>query len=377
MKGIGRIDLGRDISWLDPERIDSGILGLDVVSRGGLPRGGIVTFWGPWSTAKTTTLIKVMAAEQRRGRDTFFGAGEGFVKDWARKNGLWIPYSKDEYEIAVGDEETIAAMRVYDAWGVEQGYGTVAVLQHVHGDGLLEAVAQIVKQNLFSVVGVDSLAVLKNTKQIEEAEIGDDEMGGGGQTKMLNRFTARITSALNTRYNDSGEIDMNGRHCNKTCVVCLNQARINMKARVRPGQGPVFQPVGGEGLKHTWHLSVAFRKGEMLAEKESLDGKQVNDQWGNEIRIRSDKSKIGPEGRSATWDLYIADHAPFSTGDIDTAKETRIWGIHYGVIEQSGNTYMFQGEKLAVGKDNVDEALRAQPELQQAVAAQVREVCRR
>lgn len=375
MKGVGRVDRGRDISWLDPERMRTGILGLDVVSRGGLPRGGLVQFWGPFSCGKTTTALHCMAAEQKVGEDTLFAAAEGFNKDWARKNGLWIPYAEEEREGQTAD--ALAQMDAYDAYGVQEGYGTVAVIQHVHGDGLLEAVARAVKTNLFSIVVVDSLAVLRNTRQIEEAQIGDEDMGGGGQINMFNRFIGRCFSALNTKYNANNEIDMYGEFSNQTCVLCLNQARQKLAGGgKRPGQ-VLYQPPGGEGLKHCWHLSVEFRKGEELGEKEGLDGRNNWTPWGVEIRIRSNKSKIGPSGRSAAWELYTEDHEAFSAGAVDVAKEIRVWGVYYDIIHVQGAWYSLPDGQRVNGKDEVDRALANEPELRQNIADAVIEACKR
>lgn len=377
MKGVGRIDRGRDITWIDPPRIRTGILGLDVVSRGGLPRGGLVQFWGPFSSGKTTTAMHVMKAEQRAGRPVMFAAGEGFVKDWARKNGVWIPYSKDEYEATDGDADLEAQMKAYDESGEEAGFGTVAVAQHVHGDGLLEAVSKAVKSNLFSVVVVDSLAILRNTRQIEEMEVGQEEMGGGGQITMFNRFLGKCFSALNAKYSETGELDMYGNRGNSTCILCINQARIKMGG-MKKGPGQVsYQPVGGEGLKHAWHVSVEFRKGEELGEQESIDGKQNWTPWGCEIRVRTDKCKIGPKGRSAGWDLYTEDHESFTAGSVDTAKEVRIWGVHYNVIEQMGAWYVLPGGKRVNGKDSVDALLREDPALCTTLEDQIIEAARR
>jgi recombination protein RecA len=377
MKGVGRIDIGSDISWLDPERINSGILSLDVVSCGGLPRGGIVEFWGPYSSAKTTTLLKVIAAEQRLGHATGFAVGETFSKDWARTNGVWIPYSQDELDMWADNPEQVEAMIRYSEDGVALGYGDFVLIQHVHGDGLLEATARCVKSNTFSVIGVDSLAVLKNTRQLEDAEVGDEDRGGGGQIQMFNRFTARLMSALNTRYTDANVPDMNGEHANSTCVVCLNQARIKQNARVQAGQEAPMEPVGGQGLRHAWVLSVVFKHGSQLRDEVDIGGKSTGHVYGVEITIRGHKSKIGPEQRTGRFDLYLEDTPSFAKGEIDTGKEVLAWGLYYNVIEQSGNSYGYNGDKLAVGRDKAALALRDDPSLLAEIYDQVVRRCRR
>jgi len=374
MKGVGRIDRGADISWLDPPRIRTGVLGIDVASGGGLPRGGVVQFWGPFSAGKTTSAMHAMRMEQRAGRNTAFCAGEGFSKQWARKNGLWIAYSVDEYNDPQ-NAPILEYMQQYDNWGKESGFADVVVIQHMHGDGLLEAAARAVKRNIFSLIVIDSLAVLKNTRQIEEAEIGDEEMGGGGQITMFNRFIARCFSALNTKYDETNSVDMNGNRANGTCIVCLNQARIKFGGRARPGQ-IMYKPTGGEGLAHAWMFSLEFRRGEELGAETKIDGVDKWTPWGSTINVVCDKSKVCVRGRRASWDLYTADHGEFKAGDVDTSQEVRIWGVYYNVIEQSGHTYSFNGEKLATGKDNVDTFLRANEAIRLEIEERVIAACR-
>lgn len=383
MKGVGRIDRGADISWLDPPRIRTGILGIDVASGGGLPRGGIVQFWGGFSAGKTTSAMHAMRMEQRAGRNTAFCAGEGFSKQWARQNGLWIAFSKSEYENLdaefaedpEGKSAQLNYMQAYDSWGTQNGFADVAVIQHMHGDGLLEAAARAIKRNIFSIIVIDSLAVLKNTRQIEEAEIGDEETGGGGQIQMFNRFIGRCFSALNTKYDESNTIDMNGNMANGTCVLCLNQHRVKFGGRARPGQ-IMYKSFGGEGLAHAWMFSLEFRRGEELGAETKIDGVDKWTPWGSTINVVCDKSKICVRGRRANWDLYTADHGEFKAGDVDSAQEARIWGVYYNIIEQSGHTYLYNGEKLASGKDNVDTFLRTNEAIRLEIEEKVIAACR-
>lgn len=378
MKGVGRIDRGRNVKWIDPERIQTGILGLDVVSCGGIPRGSASQFWGPFSTGKTTTAIQTMKAEQRRGKHGLFGAAEGFGKDWARKNGLWIPYSDDEYEAAAGDHALIKSMEAYDQWGRDSGFGDVFVLQHLHGDGLLEAMVQGLKRNLFSVMVLDSLAMLRNSRQIEEEEVGQESYGGGGTVNMYNRFVAKAFSALNTKYDDEGKVDMNGGVGNQTALICINQARIKIGGMSR-GHGPSYQAPGGEGLKHAWHFSILFSKGEEMGEEVRQGDRTVWSPYGHEVQIRCNKSKVGIPYRTARWELYTEDgrRDGFNAGDVNTAKEVRTWGVYYKIIETNGAWYSYNGDRIGQGGDKVDAYLRENPELAAEISAKVIAACRR
>jgi RecA/RadA recombinase len=387
MKGLGRIDRGKDISYLDPPRRRSGILSIDVLSNGGLPAGSIIQYWGPYSSGKTSSLLRSMSVEQMAGRSSAFAAGEGFSKDWARHQGLYIPYSDEEYEIAedkvrhgFAHPDTVAQMRLYDAWATSeegQRFGTICVVQHMHGDGLLEATFQCVRSNLFSIVGVDSLAVLKNTRQLEDAEVGDEERGGGGQISMFNRFMCKVFSAMNTKYDDTNTPNMYGERANETALVCLNQARIKFGAQ-GPGGGKQYQPVGGEGLLHAWQFSLFFQQGDELGKTESIDGSQRWVSWGIEVTAKVTKSKISPKGRPpGRWDLYTDDHAGFRKGQVDQAKEARFWGVFWEVIHHGGSgNYTLPGGYAVRGKENLDAILIEDPTMRMRIEEEVIKRCR-
>lgn len=57
--------LGSDAGAFKMERLPTGILAIDAITYGGLPKGKIVVFWGNWSSAKTFTAFKTVARAQR------------------------------------------------------------------------------------------------------------------------------------------------------------------------------------------------------------------------------------------------------------------------------------------------------------------------
>lgn len=57
--------LGSDPSAFKMERIPTGILAVDAITYGGIPKGRIVIFWGDWSAGKTFTSFKTVARTQR------------------------------------------------------------------------------------------------------------------------------------------------------------------------------------------------------------------------------------------------------------------------------------------------------------------------
>jgi len=60
--------LASDTSAFAMERLPTGILAVDAITYGGLPKGRIIIFWGEWSAAKTFTALKTVARTQRTCR---------------------------------------------------------------------------------------------------------------------------------------------------------------------------------------------------------------------------------------------------------------------------------------------------------------------
>lgn len=391
MKSNGRVDIGADISWLDPPRIRTSILGLDVITAGGYPRGGLIEHWGPASTTKTTTALKVLAAEQQRGMDVFMAMPETFSKSWARVNGLFIPHSPGEYEL-----EEKACRGNKDLWllrraELEQydkhppaGTGSVVLIQHSQGDGLLEAVTRIVRANVCSVGLVDSIAVCRNTRQLEEAEVGDEERGGGGQNQMINRFLNKCFAFLNRRYNEKGEEDANGVYGNMTTVICNNQARQKQQQGGPPKRGGAggvdYKPWGGEGMRHAWHFSAGFKRGGLEGDRDRIDDGSEFQATSLEVKVRGTKSKVGPEGRVASWNVSLNEpNTP--KGFIDPASQARIWAVYYDVIKMEGAWYEIPkhicGGARVNGRERLDKLIREADDLRLALEEEVIAMCRK
>lgn len=379
MDGLGYIGVGSDVRWLDPERIRTGILGLDVISSGGIPRRSMTQFWGPNSTAKTTTLLMILAACQRRGGSVCYAPSETFSKDWGRKVGCWIPYAPKEYE-KIDDDTTITtedkreireAMARYDVGS--PGLGHFMLLTHPFGDGLLEASYRVVTSNLVDIMAIDSLAACKPSKLIEENEVGDDERGSGKQIQMLIQWTMKINSAFSLRYDEKGNASPKPKDKqtilhNETAVIALNQAVQDQTPVMGPMRGAMgirFKPSMGEKLKHAWNLSVEFKKGflEEGQDEVTLDGAKKNERAGIEVKAYVDKSRVGVPYRAAHWHLYTREFENHQPGTVDKVREARVWGLFYGVIENQGAWYTLPGGRRLNGKDAVDRVLAEEPEM--------------
>lgn len=371
-KGMGRIDIGAHIQFIDPGRILMGILGFDLLSNGGVPRGMPTQLWGPFSSGKTTTAIHMIKAVQRIGGTVCWAAAESFDKRWARKNGVLVPYSDEElhHMRKRGLEER--ADRIEEE---QDDWPTFVVMQHAHGDGLLEMVCQGLTSNMFDLMVVDSLGQVRNYKDLEEHSLEDDKYGG--EAKLFSSFTKKVQSAFNKRFDPkTGAISQDDNALpNQTALVCINQAREKIGGyNPRPGT-PIYKPVGGEALKHLWHLSLEFSKGQKLKTERNKETKEPPKVYGQTIQAFCDKSKIGPPFREAEWDLYFQNHEGFIAGEVDVGMEVLDHGVQFGVIDRSGSNYFINGEKIN-GRDNAIDFLRNNDEERDVAYKEILKVAR-
>jgi RecA/RadA recombinase len=269
-----------------------------------------------------------------------------------------------------------AAMEEYST--PKAGLGEFAVLMHPFGDGLLEMAYRVVASNTMAMVTIDSIAVCKPSKLIEENEIGDDERGSGKQIQMLIQFGNKCVSAFSGRYDSDFTPTDGGEMANETCVVAINQAREDQRATAMArGNYKVYKPAMGEALHHFWNLGVEFQKGEALGEQTGMGGRDVWHKHGQEVRATGYKSRVGPPDRKASWHFYTESHGEFVKGQIDVARESRIWGTQYEVIHQEGAWYVLPDGRRINGKEKVDRALREDVALRESIDEEVLVRCRR
>ncbi len=364
-KSEGRIDSGKNITHLEVERISGGTLGMDVITCGGYPRGRATQQWGEESTAKTATLFKAMARAQANGHNVLHASAESFDKEWARTLGCKIAYTEEELDEMRENGQKKLADRLETE---QESWPIFTLLQHTHGDGLLEMFYEAVKANVYDIAGLDSLAAIKKYSDIEERSLEDAKYGG--ESQLFSAFCGKMYAALNTKYDPktNAPTSAEGWTGNRTAVVCINQARDKIGGWT-PHGGPKMKAPGGHALRHFWHMSIEFSNGPKLRVKEKG---AMSYYYGQTVQAYVDKSKIGPPHREAEWDFYFNTHGDFRKGDVDTAKEIFVWGAHYEVIERSGSRYTIEGEKLNGGEAAV-EFLRREPSIHEELIRRILE----
>jgi recombination protein RecA len=120
----------------------------------------------------------------------------------------------------------------------------------------------------------------------------------------------------------------------KTVVIFINQLR----EKVGVFYGEKTTTPGGKALKFYSSVRIAVTKGEKILGK--------NDEHiGNRMKLTATKNKVGMPFRKAEFDLY------YSKG-IDLLGDAFDYAVSLEIIKKAGNTYMFNNQKLGVGRDN-------------------------
>ncbi len=326
---------GTEITCMDAVRLNTGSLGLDVATNGGIPRGMITQFMGEESSGKTTMSLKTAGVLQDAlGEDAAiaFIAVEGFDKQWANQCGCAVPFSKDELSrMNEGDRKIYSQVKEIGSFIVGQAHT---------GEDACQLAVEFVRSNKFQLVILDSVAALVPSAE-EDKEMVEQTMGQS--PRMMSKFTRLIFSAFNSNY-DAGR--------NQTALLLINQVRDMVGVYGHPEPGAP----GGRALKHAAAVNVRFKKGQALVDdKKAKDEKYV---YGRHTKIKVEKSKVGPPLREAEFDFYFQPANGFAPGDVDWVQELRIWGIRAGLIQQVNNmTYEFQGKRLK-GKSELESYLR-------------------
>jgi recombination protein RecA len=335
--GRAVIQVGSAIRWASAKRLPTGSLGLDVALNGGIPCGMVIQYFGEESSMKTTMALKACAlVQQLYGAEARIGwvAVEPFDKYWANQVGVRIPFTAAELKL----------MRNKDVpkYKNVKNVGEFVLVSAISGEDNLQAAYDMIASGLFHLVVVDSIAALQPMAEVEKEM---DEKTMGQLPRLVGQFLKKCYSAFNT--------ELDGGVRNETAVLLINQVREKLG-----GYGhPEPEPPGGRALRHAAAATVRFKRGEVYKSEDS-----EKRAYARRVKIRVEKSKIGPPLRDAEFDFYFDDHDPFGPGDIDGIQELRRWAVHAGLILQPSNvTYALAGRKFK-GKAVLDAFLRTHPD---------------
>ncbi len=321
------IKTGAEISHEDPPRLSTGSLVMDWVLNGGIPRGFITQFKGAESLGKTFSALKACAETINTGGTVLWCAAERFNKDWARTCGIPIPYSQTEIA-RTEDPEQRDLMQGYNT-GLKGG-DRFSLLVGRNGNEVLQSIVEAVEHNVFDLVVLDSIAVLRRSLVLDKKNVGDETMGG--EAKLFNDFCTRLESAFNFVESNVGKVlgtvyscpDCGRVYDKKSDVsACAAKKKGKCKVEVTEDLGdPLRSAVlvinqirdrgigsyipqrpdapGGRGLRHAKGVEIEFNSGEPLA----VEHNKRLISYGKRSLFTCTKSKVGAPDRKGVVELH-------------------------------------------------------------------------
>jgi recombination protein RecA len=313
--------LGSDPA-LEVEYVSTGMLPLDVVFQGGVPRGRMVEIYGDYSTLKSVVGLSTAAQVQAAGGTAaLLDTEHSYEPQWAKKIGVdtsklivWPPRDDDEEHTG---EEAIDAAQLLTSRGCDLI--------------IFDSVAALYPQ-------AEAIKRLKG-ESIQPARLA----------QLMSAGLRRLTAANN-----------------KTAFIFINQVRMNVGVTF----GNPEVATGGRALPFYASSRLNIRKtGKITKDAKIWNGEKwvtVKEQTAQIYRAELLKSKLTKPFREVffTWDLQ--------TGQIDLPGYLIAQGLEMGLIKVRGNTWSF-GAVRGVGKTNFKNAFTKNQQAMHQLEQEVRE----
>ena len=210
------------------------------------------------------------------------------------------------------------------------------ISQPDNGEQALDICETLVRSNGLDLIVIDSVAALTPRNEIE-GEMGDSHMGL--QARLMSQALRKLTAIISKT---------------KTTVIFINQIR--MKIGVMFGNPETT--TGGNALKFYCSVRIEVRRTAQIKAGDKIIG--------NRVKVKIVKNKIAPPFKIAEFDIMYNEGISAVGDMLDT-------GTAIGVIQKSGNTFMFGQEKIGVGREASKTFLKEHPEVFKEIDIAVRE----
>lgn len=311
LMGDGTVSLGSEIPPMT--RWSTGILPIDVMLDGGIPRGRFVEIFGDYSTLKSYLALKTVASVQHSGGSAAYVDTE---------------HAFDE------------------AWAIELGINTkdLLVQRPQTGDEAI-MVMEILIRNGYDLIVWDSIAATQ-TKQYAEKKPGED-LQPGGQARMMSAGLRRLNSA--------------NEH---TAILAINQTRVNIGMTY--GGSKDSMPGGKSMPFYASYRLRMVKAGRVSEDVEVWEGEKkikAKKQVRQKIKSTLEKSKLSAPNREVWFDYDM------KRNRIDEVGYIVGWAIEQGIIKTGTNgSYNYNDEIKVRGR----EKFLAEMEQQEEVLAWLR-----
>lgn len=203
------------------------------------------------------------------------------------------------------------------------------------GEQALEIVESLVRSGKMDVIVIDSVAALTPKDEIE-GDMGAQHVGK--QARLMSQALRKLTAIVAK---------------SKTVVIFINQIR--MQIGVMFGN-PETTP-GGKALKFYTSVRLDIRRIAQI--------KKGDEVMGGRVRVKVVKNKVAAPFRQTEFDLM------YNEG-ISREGELIALGEKFGLIDKSGVSYSYNGEKLGRGYDATRQFLRENKDIGDKLLAEIR-----
>lgn len=328
--GKGTLVRASSAHGLVKPRISTGSFALDVVTNGGFQEGGVEIIEGETGSSKSWSLHRRAANFQLKYPDA--------------------PY------ILVNAEQTNTP-DFLEMLGVNTK--NTFILTPSSGEEMWDVVHYLVQHAKKLYVGIDSLDACTPLMELE----GDmDEHKMAPAARMNNKGFRKLITLMRSDIEKP-------EHRITLGIICQLRSSIGIMF------GDPNVTVGGRGKQFAASMITRYSR----VKRHVTEGKTLAERvcYALEIEANVIKNKGVGEGEKVRYTLYKENYQGFKRGEIDNITELVPFCLMYGIIDKGGNTFSYKGTKIAVGADNVGEALRNMPkvvaELQEAVKAKIAE----
>lgn len=296
--------------------IPTGVLPMDILLHGGLPRGRFVEIYGDYSSLKSYIGLSAIAQTQKKG-------GVAAVID--------TEHSFDE------------------EWAKSIGVNTKALIiqRPENGELAIDTAEALIRAKVDLIVFDSVAAALPKAEQ--EKRLFGEKVQPGRLAYLMSVGLRKLTAA--------------NEH---TSMLWINQTRLNIGITFG---SPEAIP-GGKSLPFYASFRISMKKvGKVTRNVKQYDGEKwadAKEQIGQKYKAEVTKSKLSRPFRDVffTWDL--------STATIASTEFAIAQGLELGLIHQKGNTWSFENLK-AVGRPKFIDALKADVPAQTALENKIRE----
>jgi recombination protein RecA len=210
------------------------------------------------------------------------------------------------------------------------------VSQPNSGEEALEITETLVRSGAVDVVVIDSVAALVPKAELE-GNMGDSQIGL--QARLMSQALRKLTAVT-------------GR--SRCVVIFINQLR----EKVGISYGNPEVTTGGRALRFYSSLRLEIRRVESIKDK-------VEGEIGNRVKAKVVKNKVAAPFKQAEFDIIFGQGISQESCVLDLAVE-------YGIMNRSGAWYSYNDAKIAQGRDNARDYLKAHQDVLKEVELLVR-----